>query len=66
MGESKSGGGARKIGRGMGKPDRYTMEQRWTKNKERKIAKQAKLEAKKKARKLKRDEEQPPLHANSE
>ena len=57
MGNSKSGGGARKIGRGMRKParQRYTMEQRWVKNKERKIAKQAKLEAKKKARKFKRD-----------
>jgi len=58
MGDSKSGGGARKIGRGIRKPSRqrYTMEQRWTKNKERKIAKQAKLEAKKKARNLKRDD----------
>ena len=57
MGKSKSGGGARKIGRGMRKPSRqrYTMEQRWVKNKERKIAKQAKLEANKKARRLKRD-----------
>lgn len=57
MGNSKSGGGARKIGRGMRKPSRqrYTMEQRWVKNKERKVAKQAKLEAKKKARKLKRN-----------
>ena len=57
MGKSKSGGGARKIGRGLRKPSRqrYTMEQRWIKNKERKVAKQAKLEAKKKARKLKRD-----------
>lgn len=57
MGNSKSGGGARKYGRGIRKPahNRYTMEQRWIKNKERKIAKQAKLEAKQKARKLKRD-----------
>ena len=56
MGNSKSGGGARKIGRGMKKPshNRYTMEQRWVKNKERRIAKQVKLEAKKKVRKLKR------------
>ncbi len=57
MGNSKSGGGARKIGRGVRKPSRqrYTMEQRWIKNKERKVAKQAKLEARKKARKLKRE-----------
>ena len=57
MGNSKSGGGARKIGRGMRKPprQRYTIEQRWVKNKERKIVKQAKLEAKQKARKLKRE-----------
>ena len=58
MGDSKSGGGARKIGRGMRKPSRqrYTMEQRWIKNKEKRIAKQSRLEAKKKARKLKRDD----------
>lgn len=56
MGNSKSGGGARKLGRGMRKPshNRYTMEQRWIKNKERRVVKQAKLESKKKARKLKR------------
>ena len=59
MGNSKSGGGARKIGRGMRKPSRqrYTMGQRWIKNKERRIAKQAKLEAKQKARKIKREQE---------
>ena len=40
MGNSISGGGARKLGRGMRKPahHRYTMEQRYIKNKERKIA----------------------------
>jgi hypothetical protein len=58
MGNSKSGGGARKLGRGMRKPshNRYTMEQRWIKNKERRVAKQAKLEAKQKARKIKREQ----------
>ena len=55
MGNSKSGGGARKYGRGMRKPahNRYTIEQRWIKNKERKIAKQAKLEANKKLKREK-------------
>ena len=59
MGNSKSGGGARKIGRGMRKPSRqrYTMEQRWIKNKEKRVTKQAKLEAKQKARKIKREQE---------
>ena len=58
MGNSKSGGGARKIGRGMRKPSRqrYTMEQRWIKNKEKRVAKQAKLEAKQKARKIRREQ----------
>ena len=59
MGNSKSGGGARKIGRGMRKPSRqrYTMEQRWIKNKERRVEKQAKLEAKQKVRKINREQE---------
>jgi len=58
MGEVQRKGGKknRKWGRAGRKPshNRYNLEQRWIKNKARRIAKQAKKEAKKKARKLAR------------
>lgn len=52
---SKSGGGGRKVGRGMRKPahNRYTMERRWETNKKKKAAKQARQEKKAKERRFK-------------
>jgi len=52
---SKSGGGKRKIGRAGRKPahKRYNTEKRWIKNKEKKIAKEAKRQARFKAKKAK-------------
>ena len=46
----------RKIGRGARHPAhvRYTMTQRWITNKKRRIAKQAKIEAKKRAKNARR------------
>jgi len=52
MGEHKSGKKNRKYGRSDRRPShtRYNMEERWAKNKARRIAKQARKEAKKHAK----------------
>jgi len=58
-GKARKGGKKnRKFGRGMRSPGsaRYNAEKRWEKNKERKIAKQARKEAKAKERKKLREE----------
>ena len=53
MADSGGGKGGRKIGRQKRKPAsmRYTLERRWEKNKARRIAKQKRLEQKKKEKK---------------
>lgn len=55
---SKKGKKNRKFGRGSRKPShaRYTMEERWIKNKERKKARQAKIEEKHRRKKLRRQQ----------
>lgn len=55
----KGKGGKAKIGRMARKPshNRYTMEQRWEKNKARRIAKEAKRAAKKAQKKAQRESE---------
>jgi len=52
----KKGGGGRKIGRASRKPahNRYTMERRWEKNKDRRAAKMQKALEKKARRKARR------------
>ena len=54
--KSRSGGGARKIGRDRIKCKRYRDEHRKEKNKARRIAKQKRLETKKRAKLIRRRE----------
>lgn len=54
MQKQQKGGGAKKIGRHLADCLRYKMQGRREKNKKRKMAKQARIEAKKRARKAAR------------